>query len=242
MGPEWAAYVDESGSRTGARGEPGRFVLACIAGSPAAIARLAESIRRLKLELVPRIDPADWELHAGDMFHGRGGSPLGSMTTEEKMSVMRKVVGIVCDSDVALFGISITRSGTVKRNTTDARLAERTTKLLVERLGWLAEAQGTVTTLRIISDNVPEGHRLAMERAMCRQAARPRLPYGRERTVIKIEFVDSRSSATIQAVDSIAYAINRCLGGDAAFGGLFDDIRRKARTDGDRGGLRIESG
>jgi len=75
-GQEWVAYVDESGSRVGARGGPGRFVLACVAGSPEAIAGLAESVRRLKLELVPKIDPADWELHAGDMFHGRGGSPL----------------------------------------------------------------------------------------------------------------------------------------------------------------------
>jgi len=98
------------------------------------------------------------------------------------------------------------------------------------------------TTLRMVSDNVPEGHRLAMERETSRQAARRQPPCGGARIVTKIEFVDSRSSATIQAADSVAYAINRCLGGDTAFGGLFGDIRRKAQAYGDRGGLRIESG
>jgi len=213
-----------------------------MAGSPAAIARLAESIRRLKLELVPKIDPADWELHAGDMFHGRGGSPLGSMTTEEKMSVMRKVVGIVCDSDAALFGISVVRPGAHKKNATDARLAERATALLAERLGWFANAQGGKMTFRMVSDNVREKRRLAMTKALERRAAGSPPPRGRARPVTRIEFVDSRSRAAIQAVDAVAFAINRCVAGDEEFDDMFEDIKSRAWSQGDQSGLRIESG
>ena len=240
--PRWDAHVDESGSRLDASGGQGRFVLVCMAGSPAAISGLVEKIRRLKLELVPGADPANWELHAGDMFHDRGGSPPGSLTTEEKMSIMRRIVAIVCDGDIALFGISIMRQGAGRRGATDARIAERATAILVERLEWLAEAQGGGVTLRVVSDNVRERRRLAMSRALEQRAAGRGPPRGTARAVTGIEFVDSRSSAAIQAADAIAYIINRYVGGDAAFGGMFGDIRQKARADGSRGGLRIESG
>jgi len=216
---EWVAYVDESGSGPGARGGPGRFVLACIVGSPTAIAEINERIRRLKLELVPGLDPADWELHAGDMFHDRGGSPLGSMGTQEQMAVMRKIVGIVCDSDVVTFGIVVKGANMRGKRLTYARVIEHAARLLAERLERLAQGLGEGITLRVVSDNLPERHRLAMERAM---------PRGSTRRTTGIEFVDSLSSATIQAVDAMAYALNRHAGGDAAFGVMSRNIRRKA--------------
>ena len=219
--PRWDAHVDESGSRLDASGGQGRFVLVCMAGSPAAISGLVEKIRRLKLELVPGADPANWELHAGDMFHDRGGSPPGSLTTEEKMSIMRRIVAIVCDGDIALFGISIMRQGAGRRGATDARTAERATAILVERLEWLAGAHGGEVTLRVVSDNVRERRRLAMSRALEQRAAGRGPPRGTARAVTGIEFVDSRSSAA-----------------DAAFGGMFGDTRQKARADGNRGRLR----
>lgn len=43
-----------------------------------------------------------------------------------------------------------------------------------------------------------------------------------------IEFADSRSSETLQAVDGFAYIINRHEGGDARFGGLARDIEQKS--------------
>ena len=64
--------------------------------------------------------------------------------------------------------------------------------------------------------------RLGLE---ARRAAGRGPPRGTARAVTGIEFVDSRSSAA-----------------DAAFGGMFGDTRQKARADGNRGGLRIESG
>jgi len=48
--------------------------------------------------------------------------------------------------------------------------------------------------------------------------------------------VDSRSSALVQVADTIAYIINRYIGGDTRFRGLFEDIARKAwRRDGPSG-------
>lgn len=218
--PEWVAYVDESGSGLGQRGGSGRFVLACVVGSPAVIAALAEKIRRLKLELVPVLDPVDWELHAGEMFHDRGSSPLGSIGTKRQMDVMRRIVDVVCDSDVVVFSIVVTGARMHGKQVTDAKIAGHAMALLAERLEQLTQELGDGTTLRVVSDNAPEAHRIAMKGALARDGT----PH-----VVGIEFVDSRSSATIQAVDALAYTINRHMGGDAAFGKAFRNIERKTR-------------
>lgn len=224
--PEWIAYVDESGSGFGIGGGPSRLVLACVAGHPAEIARLEERIRRFKLELVPRADPANWELHSVAMFHDRG-SPLGSMSTKRNMSVMQKIVDIVCESGVVTFSIVVTGAKMRRKRVTDAKVVGHAMALLAERLELLAQEIGEGTTMRVISDNMPAARRLAMKRA---------LASGVTPHVTRIEFVDSRSSAAIQAVDALAYSINRHAGGDAAFRGLSGDIERKAwRRSGARG-------
>lgn len=57
----------------------------------------------------------------------------------------------------------------------------------------------------------------------------------------RIEFVDSRSSALVQVADAIAYIIHRYVWGDAAFGKLFEDIRRLSRLPRGQSGMRIRS-
>ncbi|MDD9808279.1 MAG: DUF3800 domain-containing protein [Thaumarchaeota archaeon S15] len=224
---EWVAHVDESGSWPGAGGGQGRFVLACIAGSQEATAAVAEGIRRLKLELVPGIDPADWELHAGDMFHGRGGSLLGSLGMEKKMAIMRKVVDIVCDNDVVAFTITVTGVRTRGKSAGGTKIVEHAVALMVERLERLARGRGVVT-VRVVSDNVPEGQRLAMERALGRATTRRPPPRGMPLAVEGIEFADSLHRAALQAADAAAYIANRHAGGDELFGEMFRDIERKA--------------
>ncbi|RNJ71837.1 MAG: DUF3800 domain-containing protein [Thaumarchaeota archaeon S15] len=224
---EWEAYVDESGSRLSARQGKSRFVLACVAGSPRALGELEGKIQRLKLELVPGADPAKWELHASKMFHNIGDSPLGSMSTEQNMRVMRKIMDIVCGCDVMLFNIVIMGTRMHGKRATDTRIVEHATALLVEKLEQLAAGQGAGTTLRVISDNVLEKTRLAMKRALARRAARRSAPLEGARRVTGIMFVDSRSSALVQVADAIAYIINRHEGGDAAFGCLFRLVERK---------------
>jgi len=82
--------------------------------------------------------------------------------------------------------------------------------------------------LRIVSDNVFERSRLAMKKALAKWASVGLAQQGGARRVTGIEFVDSRSSALVQAADAIAYIINRYSGGDEEFGGMFRDIGRKA--------------
>lgn len=191
----WVAHVDESGHEPGVRGELVRFVLACVAASPKTTAKIGEKIRRFKLELAPHLDPADWELHAGDMFHNRIGSPLGSMTTDEKMATMRRIVDIVCDSDAVTFIVTVTGVRARGKGGRNTRIVEHATTLLVERLERFAQDRGRMT-LRVISDNVPEGQRLAMERATGRRASGPMSRRGAQ-AVTGIEFADSRSSAML---------------------------------------------
>jgi len=226
--PEWVAYVDESESGIGAVDGPGRLVLACVVGSPEAIAELSERIRRLKLELVPALDPADWELHAGDMFHGRGVSPFGSAGMEKKITIMHRIVDIVCDSDVMTLVITVTGVRTRGKRARRAKLVEHAMALLIERLEGLALGQG-VTTLRVVSDNAPEGQRMAMERALERQAAGRLSSHGGAHAVAGITFMDSRHSAALQVADAMAYAANRDARGDAPFRAMTRAIGRKGR-------------
>jgi len=224
---EWVAYVDESGSRTDARGGPGRLVLACIVASTETTAEINEKIRRLKLELVPGLDPADWELHAGDMFHNRGGSPLGHMSRTRHMDIMRSIVDIICGSDAVTFGAVALATRKRGKRATEAKTVERAMETLVDCLERLAEIKGGMT-IRIVSDNIYEKHRLAMKRALDRRAlGRSTRSRAGRRRVTGIEFADSKSSEALQAADGLAYIINRHEGGDARFGGLARDIDRR---------------
>lgn len=164
----WVAHVDESGSGPDIRGGPGRFVLACIAGSPETITGINEKIRRLKLRLVPGLDPADWELYAADMFHNRGGSPLGSMGIERQMSVMRSIVDIVCGSDVVLFKAVVMLAHKRGKRAIKARAVRRAMGILVGQLEQIA-GQKEGVTFHIVSDHVHEKHRLAMKGALERR-------------------------------------------------------------------------
>lgn len=239
---DWVAYVDESGSGMGQGSGPRRFVLACVAGSPAAIEDLAEKVRRLKLELVPGIDPSDWELHAGDMFHDRGGSPLGSLGMETKMPIMRRIANIVRDSDVVPLGVVLTGASMHGKRATDAKIIAHATSLLAERLERLAQGVGDRVTLRLVSDNAPEGQRLAMKRALDRQAGGWPPSRGGARAVTGIEFVDSLRNALVQVADALAYIINRHAGGDAMFEELFGIVDRKACSCREWNRIRLGSG
>lgn len=243
-GDDWAAmagraaHAGEPGSGPDIRGGPGRFVLACIAGSPETTAGINERIRRLRPGLVPGLDPADWELHAGDMFHNRGGSPLGPMGRTRHMDTMRNIVDIICDSDAVTFGAVALATRKRGKRATEAKTAERAMETLVGHLEQFAERRKGMT-LRIVSDNIYEKHRLAMKRALDRRALeRSTQSRASRRHVTGIEFADSRSSEIVQAVDGVAYMINRNVGGDARFGGLTRDIERKAG----RGGLAFSGG
>lgn len=222
---EWIAYIDESGNRSGTEGEGKHFVLACVAGSLMGLNELEEKIRRLKLKLAPKSDPSGWELHAADIMHNRGTSPLGTTSMDKKLSIMQEIMDIVNECDVVLFGISVKSTMLRKRNFTPYKITEHAMELLVERLEMLAQEVGM--PLRVISDNMDEKYRPAMRSALRRRAAR-RLGSFRGMRVAGITFVDSRFHALVQAADAIAYIINRYIGGDEAFKSLFDDIERKA--------------
>jgi len=240
--PEWVAHIDESGNRAGVCHESGHFVIAGIAGSARSLDELAERIRRLKLELAPHADPSSWELHAGDMFHNREGHILGSLSPDQMMSVMRRIVDIVCDCGVVPLAAAVPSKRMRRNGASAARITEQAMAILVELLERLARELGGGTVIRVVSDATHKKYRLAMERALSRRVTgRVRLPPDGERRVTSIGFVDSRSSALVQAADAIAYIIHRHAGGDEVFGDLFEDIRRRSRLPRGQAGMRIRS-
>lgn len=226
---EWTAYIDESGNRTGAVDGSDYFVFAEIAGSPGTLDELTKRVRQLKLNLVPNTDLADWELHAGALFHDRDGSPLGYMGMDNKISVMRDIVDLVSDSDVALFGVAVMSKRLRRKNATAAKITKNAAALLVEQLESFVKELGNKTTLKIVSDSTHKKYRLAMERALSRRmTGRTKLPPGGRRHVTRIEFVDSRSSTLVQVADAIAYIIHRYIGGDGRLVDMFEAIERQA--------------
>lgn len=215
--PEWHAHVDESGGGLGGHGRR-RPVLACVAGSPSPLSELAEKTQRLGLGPVPRAGPAGGEPHAGNMFRGRGGTPLGSMGMKRKMGVMRSVVGIVCACGGAVWGRHC-RGKALERRPARAGVIRHASALLVERLGRFGQGRGEGTTMRVISDAMPKRRRLAMRGALARSGGL---------VVAGMGFVGSRLGAAAQAADMVACATNRRVGGDAGFRGVCGGMARKA--------------
>jgi len=235
--PRWDAHVDESGSRLDASGGQGRFVLVCMAGSPAAISGLVEKIRRLKLELVPGADPANWELYAGDMFHARRLSPRlpdhGRKNVHHAQDCGHRVRRRHC----AVWNLYHAAGGgqTRRHGCQDCRARHSDSRRapgVACRGTWgrgdaargIGQRKGKATPGNVKGAGTARG----------RTGAAPRNSARRDGNRV--------CGLAIQAADAIAYIINRHVGGDAAFGGMFGDIRQKARADGSRGGLRIESG
>lgn len=226
----WAAHADESGSEPGARGEPGRLVLACVAGSPAATAEPAGKTRNPRRGPFPDKDPAGWELHAAGMFHNLANPPLGSIGRGAQTAIMQKIVDIVCGSDVVLFTavVPVARKG--KRHS-KARAARHAMGILACQMEQFAGRKGDVA-FHMVSDHAHERHRLAIKGALGRQEPGRHVKSRAGKGVTGIEFVDSRSSEATQAVDGVACATSRRAGGDALFGGMPVDIGRKAGSHG----------
>jgi len=237
--PGLVAYVDESGNRGGVAGEGDHFVLGCVAGDRGALADLAGGLQRLKLDLAPRADPAGWELHARDIMRGRAGPSLRIRAVDDRIGVLRRVVGVVCEHDVTLFGVVVRSSEVRWKHARASKNTEYATSLLVERLGGFARAQGPDTTCRVVSDNVREKYRLHMTRAVYGPAAGRLSPLRGARRVTGIAFVDSRTSPFVQAADSVAFALNRHAGGDARFGGMLESIRGRSWRGGTLSSLRL---
>jgi len=227
--PELVAYVDESGNRGGVAGEGDHFVLGCVAGDRGALADLAGGLQRLKLSLAPRADPAGWELHARDIMRGRAGPSLRIKAVDDRIGVLRRVVGVVCEHDITLFGVVVKSSEVRWKRARASKNTEYATSLLVERLEGFARAQGHDTTCSVVSDNTFETCRLSMARAVNGPAAgRLSSLRARSRRVTGIAFVDSRTSLFVQAADSVAFALNRHASGDARFGGMLESIRGRS--------------
>jgi len=155
---------------------------------------------------------------------------------DEKMSIMQGIVDAVNDCDVALFG-AVAKSAAMRQGgLAPAQITKHATTLPVKRLERLAQEQKAGTP-HVTSDSTGEKRRLAVRGAL-RGRVRGNLgtPQGRGARATGTRFVDSRSSAPVQAAGATAHTINLHIGGGTRFRGLLGDIARKAwRRDGPSG-------
>lgn len=216
---EWVAHIDESGRD----GEDGHLVLACVMTRREDLARLAGGICELKRRLAPARDPCAWELHAREIMRGPGSrgtpGPLRPRTPAEGIAILGSVIDTVCGAGVTILCVTVRkRRGAIGLAAT----------LLLERVELFLRSRGEGQTARIVSDEMIDCDRQAVDRAVA-DSMRGRNPRSLVRTerITRIEHVNSADSELVQAADVVAYVANRHVAGDAAMGDIFRRIDGK---------------
>jgi len=126
---------------------------------------------------------------------------------------------IMCESDAALFGVTVDNGRAYGEFGEDASIVDRAWTLLLERYELFMRYQGVGLLGHVVSDKTG-GADMQHVHTLVSNSRRGRNPVSGIRTprVISIEFVDSLDSLLVQAADVAAYIISRHLNGDARFG------------------------
>ncbi len=226
---EWTAYVDEAGKDE----KSNEFVLACIIGSPATIAKLSCAVREFKRGLAPEDDPDSWELHGKDMMRGskpRQKRGLRVRTTMQRIAIFNAALTIVREHDVTLFCVLVSNKKGSKAHNRD-KILEYAVTILFERLDQFVHTSETADTVRIVSDYVTESHQKKIAAAFTNsKQGNSTISNIQTSHVTGIEYVDSKNSVPIQIADLIAYVVKRYRNGDKNFEKAFLEMVQSMET------------
>jgi len=230
----WPLYADSSGNPRRREGPDAYYTLGCLTGRPEALARLADMVYALKLGLVPERDPNTWEVHSVRITHGHKYYPLRPRTRARRLAVFRAFVRLICESDVALFGVAIGNREVYGEFGLDANIMDRAWTFLLERFELFLRYQGADSTGHVVSDKTG-GADMQHIHALVSSSVRLRNPISGVRTsrIAGVEFVDSFDSLMVQVADVIAYVISRYINGDEGFGEMARLLLAKMWVSGD---------
>lgn len=211
----WTLYMDESGSAGDRRGH---YVLGCLAGKPAELARLEDRLYYLKLGISPRRDPGSWEIHSNKIMTGY--SPIGVRDDRKKLEVLDAVVNLVCRSEVMLLGVAVVNELIRRYDVGDGVYHALT--FILERFELLLRTRGGGETGHMVSDMMRLGTRIKADRVFAATArGLNRLSDIRMERIAGMVYISSLSSPLTQLADVIAYVIRRHMEGDERFAGMF---------------------
>lgn len=220
-------FVDESGSplipRVGARS--GDIFLQCgLIVHAANVHEARAAVDRAKRELFGDKDPMKWELHAYEIWRGRGrfSKDLRITDTDEKLKVFARSVRAIQESKAVLVSVIIRKD----RLTSGHRdLLKLSWMMITERFEQYLANHGDGEHGVIIADASGRGTEskianlmLDMSIGMGRRRGRPTL------VSTDVDFVNSLDEPLVQAADMAAYITHKSYRGYALFKGLFDAL------------------
>ena len=222
-------FVDDSGNtrphRASARGV-GVHVLSGMIVHERGLHGARAAINATKRRLFAGPDPERVELHAYDVWNGRGEfSGAQSLNFEKKKEVFSTTVDAIAGSVATLISVVIWKNR-LPSGMDGPRIRALSWGLLAERFeAYLNDAGGGDLGL-VISDQSTRTNEEGIRAAF--RVAKTRFGRHRGRRHLVMEdvfFKDSRREPLIQGADATAYIIQKQCHGDASFAGWFDDLK-----------------
>ena len=222
-------FVDDSGDtrpyRAGQRGGS-VHILSGLIVHERGLRGARESIGNAKRGLFAGSDPESWELHAYDVWNGKGDflEEDRSLNLEKKKEVFSRAVEGIAKSGVVVISVVIWKNR-LPAGMGSQRIRALAWRLLVERFEAYLGAKGGGDLGIVISDASTRTAEAEIKEAFRDTTARIGLHKRRHGLVLEyVVFADSRSEPLIQGADVAAYILQKQCYGDPSFTGWFDAL------------------
>ncbi len=202
---------------------------------------IENNLTAIKKEMFPKLDPAEWELHAYGIWNSVDFFANEKLQLDfvKKQKIFSKIVDFICKSKIRLICVLMFKDR-AKAKYANPRILERAWALMVKRFEHFLKQQPPETNNGLLfidsSQKVPESEiKNIIKRMVRNDRTRPRIDHVIEDSI----FVESHLRNLIQLADMIAYIIYKCRKGDPQFKGWFERLHSKMYRP---GGKRNDSG
>lgn len=139
----------------------------------------------------------------------------------------------ICNYDVTVFVVVVKKDYLRKMHGNDSRTTEYAVTFLLEYLERFLRSRGKQDMVRVVSDSVRAGDRREIEKALAGLIrGNNTLSYMKATHISEIEYADSLSSNSTQAVDIMAYVISRYMRGEKDLESAFSRIETRIWSEG----------
>lgn len=204
---------------------------------------IANNISEMKREVIPELDPREWELHASDIWNNRdffADRHLG-LNQAKKLDIFSRIANLARWSDITIVSVVMFKDKMKDRYHSPA-VTEYSWMFVTERFEHFLtqKPKGTNNGLLFIDasqKNPQEEIRKAVRKAIKDGG----LWKGIDHVIEQPIFVESHTYNLIQLADMIAYVILKHYKGDLKFKEFFEMLKSKMyRIDGNLDGFGLK--
>ena len=184
------------------------------------------SVNGAKREIFAGLDPERWELHAYDIWNGKGdfSGENRSLNLEKKKAAFSSAVRGITESGATLTSVVIWKN-LLPAGQGSLRIRALVWRLLVERFEAYLEAKGGKDLGMVVSDASTRTAEVEIKEAFRDTTTRIGLHKRQRGLVLEyVVFADSRNEPLIQGADTAAYILQKHCYGDTSFAGWFDAL------------------